>query len=183
MMRLRAIAIVAVALAACGVRTDPRPPEDTMAQQPAGFLVTIEKGEVRLVWERPTESEDGHTLDDLVGFRIERAVDGAPFEQLSEIPVGDRERVRTQRRFKWRDLTPVAGHASYRVRAYAADGQAGTPSTVQSLDVDAAVVEHAVAARAAADAVRPQAEPGASDTKLERNADGSMPEAPATQPE
>jgi hypothetical protein len=141
--RLLAAAAAAAVLLGCGVRTEPRPPEHTMPKAPDEFSVAIEKDEVRLAWQRPRESEDGHTLDDLAGFRIERAVDGGAFELLADVPVRDRERVRPQNRFKWRDLEPLAGRAAYRVRAYTDDGQAGTISAERTLDVDESVVEHA----------------------------------------
>lgn len=134
---------LAAALLSCGVRTNPRPPEDTMPREPGDFSVQIERSEVRLAWDRPSESEDGGKLFDLAGFRIERAAGDEAFVVIADVPVRDRERIRPQKRFKWRDLQPVAGRVSYRVRAYTEDGQTGSVSPARTIDVDESVVVHA----------------------------------------
>jgi hypothetical protein len=140
--------VAALSTSACGLRTDPRPPEHTMPRRPANFAVSIENNEVRLGWSRPDKSEDGRALLDLAGFRIERSIDEGEFEVLADVAVRDRERIRPQNRFKWRDLDPLRGRSFYRVRAYTDDGQTGTVTPIRPVDVSEAVLERARELRA-----------------------------------
>jgi hypothetical protein len=125
--RLALIAASLALAAACGVRTDPRPPEDTAARAPDGFRVkTVESG-VELRWERTTKAMDGERLYDLASFVVERRSDGGPFQTIATIPVTDTDRVRTQRVFRYVDAAPAAG-SEYRIRAVTADGERGVPT-------------------------------------------------------
>ncbi len=142
-------ALLLAAVVSCGIRTDPRPPEATMPERPANFSALIENDEVRLRWSRPTESTDGRDLYDLAGFVIERGDDGEEFAVIAEVPVNDRNRVRPQNIFKWRDLDPVAGRSFYRVRAFTRDGQTGSISAGTPIEVPTGIVEHARKLRAA----------------------------------
>lgn len=142
-------AMALVASSACGIRTDPRPPELTMPESPGDFSVRIENAEVRLHWNRPKESLDGQRLTDLAGFVIERRTEDADFAVLAEVLTSDRERIRPQAGFKWRDLHPVEGLNYYRVRAFTDDGQTGSPSAGTPIEVGADVVENARSLREA----------------------------------
>ena len=142
--------VAALLLSACGIRTEPRPPELTMPVRPDGFSVAIEKEEVRLKWNRPKTSVDGDKLYDLAGFMIERRTDETEFEVLAEIRVVDRDRIRPQDSFKWRDLDPIEGRSFYRVRAFTEDGQTGSISPGAPIEVPQEIVEHAAELRNAA---------------------------------
>ena len=114
-----------------------------MPERPARFSVLIEDDEVLLRWNRPQQSADGHTLHDLAGFVIERRTDATEFQVLAEVSVNDRDRVRPQTSFKWRDLNPIEGRTFYRVRAFTDDGQTGAISPGTPITVHADIVEHA----------------------------------------
>ena len=141
-MSARASAPVLVALlvlaAACGVRTDPRPPEDTAAHPPDGFRVKAVTGGVELRWERTTRAMDGDRLYDLASFVVERRSDGGAFETIATIPVTDTDRLRTQKVFHFTDDAPGAGTPEYRVRAVAADGERGVPTETLAVTAPAA---------------------------------------------
>jgi hypothetical protein len=143
-------AAAALGLPACGIRNEPRPPELTMPVRPDGFSVSIEKEEVRLKWNRPKTSVDGERLYDLAGFVIERRTDETEYAVLAEIRVVDRDRVRPQTSFKWRDLDPLEGRSFYRVRAFTEDGQTGSISPGAPVEVTQEIVEHAAQLRSAA---------------------------------
>ena len=127
-----AIAALLALSAACGVRTDPRPPEDTAARPPDKFRVKTVEGGVELRWERVTKSMDGGKLYDLASFHVERRTGGAHFETIAKIPVTDTDRIRTQQVFQYLDAAPPAGTLEYRVRAVAADGEHGVPTEALS---------------------------------------------------
>jgi len=138
----RASAAVLVALlalaAACGVRTDPRPPEDTAARPPDGFRVKAVTGGVELRWERTTRAMDGDHLYDLASFVVERRTDGGAFQTIATIPVTDTDRLRTQKVFHFVGDAPGAGTPEYRVRAVAADGERGVPTETLAITAPAA---------------------------------------------
>jgi hypothetical protein len=127
MERVFAAVLVVALLAspACGVRTDPRPPEDTAARAPADFEAKVTGTTVELRWERPTKTADGRRLYDLASFAVERRTGDAPFETIASISVTDSDRLRTQRVFEFVDEAPPPGQVEYRVRAVTADGEPG----------------------------------------------------------
>jgi len=114
-----------------------------MPERPTAFSALIENDEVRLRWIRPQHSVDGRDLYDLAGFVIERSNNDGEFEVLAEVAVDDRNRVRPQNTFKWRDLDPIEGRRFYRVRAFTEDGQTGSISPGTPIVVSAEIVEHA----------------------------------------
>jgi hypothetical protein len=117
-------------LAACGVRTDPRPPEDTAARAPEDFEAVRGDAGVELSWERSTKTVDGGRLYDLESFVVERRTGASDtFETIATIPVTDTDRLRTQRTFRFVDADAPAGDdLEYRVRAMTADGEGGVPT-------------------------------------------------------
>jgi hypothetical protein len=122
---------------ACGVRTAPRPPEDTQARSPGSFVAKrVEEG-VRLDWTRPTKSIDDMRITDLAGFLIERESPAIKeFEVIADIPVEDTYRIRPQREFSFLDSNPPAGPLRYRVRAYAEDSQIGRASSLVTIETE-----------------------------------------------
>ena len=115
-------------LVACGVRTEPRPPEDTAARAPGDFEVARRDTGIELSWERPTRTADGERLYDLSGFRVERAEGAGDFAPIATLSVTDNDRIRTQRTFRYLDESAAAGPLRYRVRALHADGELGEAS-------------------------------------------------------
>jgi hypothetical protein len=129
------LAVLACDASACGVRTEPRPPEDTAARAPADFEARFLTGAVQLRWERSTKTVDGRRLYDLESFVVERRTGDGPFEAIATIPVTDTDRLRAQRTFEIVDRAPPPGPVEYRVRAVTADGEAGVPSETQAVTV------------------------------------------------
>lgn len=125
---IAAILALTVGLAACGLRTPVRPPEDTAPVIPGEVTVERDKGAAVLRWRRADRSADGQRLDDLAAFVIERRTDGGDaWQAVATIDVVDQEKIRRKRHFSWRDEAPIEG-ASYRVLAVCADGQQGPPA-------------------------------------------------------
>jgi hypothetical protein len=120
--------VVAIAVAACGVRSLPRPPEDTAPRAPDTPKVRVTDESVRLRWERPSRAVDGEPLYDLAGFIVERRVGGAEFTEIHQMVVDDNERIRPQQNFTFDDESPPPGRLFYRVRAFTLDGQRGAAS-------------------------------------------------------
>ncbi len=123
--------LLTVALAsavACGVKTAPRPPEDTAARAPRAVRATITAdGRVRIEWKRPEHSVDGQRLDDLVRFLVERSIAEGAFETVATVEVLDRTKLRPRSSYHYVDSPPSLDKLRYRVRGVAADGQEGVP--------------------------------------------------------
>lgn len=126
---LAAVAACLLLAGACGVRTSPRPPEDTVTVVGAVEATRSEAG-VTLRWKRPRHSADGKALRDLAGFRIERSEAGEPFQEIAVVAVEDNARVRPQRTFGYLDEDAPASALDYRVRAFDSYGQQGIASPV-----------------------------------------------------
>lgn len=123
---LLACAAVVAAAPGCGVRTNPRPPEDTAARAPEGFRAEVSGTAVELRWRRPDKTVDGDRLYDLAAFVVERRVIATgEFREIASIAVTDNDRIRVQKTYRYRDEAPPAGEVIYRVRAVAEDGQHG----------------------------------------------------------
>jgi len=112
---------------ACGVRTDPRPPEETAPRPPHDLEARVVPGGVHLTWERPDRSADGERLWDLIGFVIERRPESGEFAVIHSVPVTDNDRIRPQRDFAFDDADPPTGMLFYRVRGFTSGGQHGYP--------------------------------------------------------
>ena len=127
---VRTLAVVALVsmLAACGLRTPVRPPEDTAPVVPGAVTATTSSQETVVRWKRAERSADGLRLDDLAAFIVERrASETEPWTRVATIDVVDQEKIRRRKDFSWRDPSPARG-ASYRVLAVTADGQEGPPT-------------------------------------------------------
>jgi predicted small lipoprotein YifL len=130
MRRSLAVALVlSIAVAACGLRTPVRPPEDTAPVIPGTPTVTREADVTVVRWKRAVRSIDDMRLDDLASFVVERKKSGADtWEPVGTIDVVDQEKIRRRNSFSWRDADASAESASYRVIAVTADGQQGPPN-------------------------------------------------------
>ncbi|RMF24035.1 MAG: hypothetical protein D6760_04180 [Deltaproteobacteria bacterium] len=136
-MKSVVLTLLLVSAVACGVKTAPRPPEDTAARPPRAVrAVAVPGGRVRLEWKRPEHSVDGRRLDDLARFAVERSTRGGPYERIGTVDVLDPNKLRPRSSYHYVDTpsTPLE-ELHYRVRAIAADGQEGVasqPVAVQS---------------------------------------------------
>lgn len=139
------LAAALLALPACGIRTAPRPPEDTMARAPTKLTAVREgSGEaakVQLEWRSPGESVDGKRLIDLARFVIERRTGDAQFSAIGEVLADTGHRLRPIRQYTYTDDNPLDGDAEYRIVPYTADGQRGIPSDPAPATDAAAAVE------------------------------------------
>lgn len=127
------VAVALLAFAACGIRTDPRPPEDTMAQAATELSAVRDGTTVVVKWRSPGESVDGKRLIDLSRFVVERRAGEQTFSAIGETAADTTHRLRPIRHYSYVDEAPVDGDAEYRVVAYTADGQPGVPSDPTSL--------------------------------------------------
>jgi len=147
-VRALLLAAAVFALASCGIRTDPRPPEDTMARAPTKITAVRQGTTVVIEWRSPGESIDGKRLIDLARFVVERRVGEEGFSAIGETAADTTHRLRPIRQYSYVDEAPLGDGASYRVVPYTTDGQRGVPSEPTS-----------VAATAAAAAESPSAPP------------------------
>lgn len=132
-----AVAAVALAVAACGIRTPPRPPEDTMPRAASELSARRDDAAVRLEWKRPDKSMDGQRLADLTGFLVERRSGDGAYTIIADVPADTAHRLRPIERYSHVDASPPAGSIEYRIVCHTADGQRSPPS------VSAFVAPHA----------------------------------------
>ena len=178
-MRIRiGSAVLALSLvAACGLRTPVRPPEDTAPVIPGTPTVTREANATVVRWRRAVRSADDMRLDDLASFVVERKKAGSDaWEPATTIDVIDQEKIRRRNSFAWRDTDASAADASYRVIAVAADGQQGPPNeAVAAAEPVAGAADadsgNASASEAAADAGGGEA---AGDASMDAPSSGSV---------
>lgn len=126
--RASLLAAALLALAACGIRTDPRPPEDTMARAPTQVKAVRSGTTVVVEWRSPGESVDGKRLIDLARFVVERRSGGTSFAPIGETAADTTHRLRPIRQYSFVDESPLGDDAQYRVVAYTADGEPGEAS-------------------------------------------------------
>jgi len=130
---------LASTMAACGLRTAVRPPEDTAPVIPGVVTATRDGGVTVVRWKRAERSTDGERLWDLTAFVVERKRDGEDlWQRVATIDVVDQEKIRRRGDFSWRD--DQTGNASYRVLAVCADGQEGPPTDAATVTDKAVVV-------------------------------------------
>jgi len=127
-LRAPLLAAALLALAACGIRTDPRPPEDTMARAPTKLTAVRAGATVVVEWRSPGESVDGKRLTDLARFVVERRIGNEPFAAVGETAADTTHRLRPVRQYTYVDEAPLGDDAEYRIVPFAADGQRGVPS-------------------------------------------------------
>jgi hypothetical protein len=115
-------------LGACGVRTPPRPPENTAPLMTGQALATRNgDGSVTLSWKRPATSVDGTRLDDLAGFEIERLSANGEWEVITTLAVTDAKRINPRSNWSHTDTTAPPGIPDFRVTPFLEDGQRGSP--------------------------------------------------------
>jgi hypothetical protein len=113
----------ALAIAGCGVKERPLPPDAVRPERILDLKAGADKDGIRLSWGRPDRYATGRTMRDLAGFVILRAEGDARPTTLAEIPVSDRERFQKERRFDYVDSATLIGHTyRYQVVSTTDDG-------------------------------------------------------------
>jgi len=129
LLRTAALAALLVQAAACGRKTDVKPPQLVAPEAIAQLKAENESEGIRLRWERPRDYVDGTTMSDLAGFRIERRSGDGDFAELRRVEVEDRYRFQQVRRFLFLDTaTEVGRDYEYRVFSSTLDGYESGPS-------------------------------------------------------
>ncbi|MCK6555252.1 hypothetical protein L6Q96_11845 [Candidatus Binatia bacterium] len=125
------------AVAACGRKGAPRPPQDVVPASITDLTATQTPTGIELAWSRPTTFADGKRLQELAGFAVDRWTEvgaDAPPGRLAELPVTDRERFRKIKRFVYLDTTTIVGISyRYRVVSYTDDGYVSGPSNLVAI--------------------------------------------------
>lgn len=124
------ISVTATALAGCGRRGAPRPPEDVRPQTILDLRAQPGDGGIKLSWGRPEAYIDGSRMRDLGYFEVQRASgESHAFERIERIEVTDRDRFRQLRRFTYEDRNVDRGRRyRYRVISSTTDRYVSAPS-------------------------------------------------------
>jgi predicted small lipoprotein YifL len=122
---------LAVAIAGCGVKGSPLPPEAVRPERITDLSATADKDGIRLSWGRPERSVSGRTIRDLTGFMVMRAQDDEPWRQVGEVKVTDRERFQKVHRFEYLDAaTELGGTYRYEVVSSTENGERSDASNL-----------------------------------------------------
>ena len=128
----RWLVAVALAAAACGVRTKPLPPELVQPQPATALVASSNVDGVKLTWRRPSTYSGGKHMRDLAGFEVERAdgPDSFDFAPVTTVILDDQTRLRQEKLMQWTDTGVEVGQTyRYRVIAFTSDGYRSEPST------------------------------------------------------
>jgi hypothetical protein len=137
---MRYLVVVLLAVAACGVRNRPLPPELVQPEPPSALVAKSLAEGVRLTWRRPMKYSGGKSMRDLQGFYVERAEgdESVDFARVGTFELTDQTRFQKERVISFTDTSAVAGATyRYRIIAYTLDGYLSAPS-------DSLVVTHRV---------------------------------------
>ncbi|MGH7819820.1 MAG: hypothetical protein ACREQ9_08610 [Candidatus Binatia bacterium] len=129
MTSLRALLVLALALGACGLKSDPRG-ADQVRPKPITTLTGEPAADgVRLNWQRTSEYVNGQRMDDLGGFKVFRGTPGELSEEIAEIAVTDRDRFRPEKQYEYLDkrVSPGATYY-YRIVSFTTDEYYSAPS-------------------------------------------------------
>ncbi len=133
--RLLLIATLAVALVACGRKTDPKPPELVAPRAVSELALTTRADGVMIRWLRPTQYVDGSSMEDLAGFVLERSRNNEPFSEHVRVPVTDRGMFQKVKRFEYVDTAVSSGTTyHYRVVAFTTDGYYSADSGAATIE-------------------------------------------------
>ncbi len=129
--RIASAVALALALAGCGIKGPPQPPEAVRPERILNLAASPDSAGIRLTWSRPERYTKGATMRDLAGFVVMRAQDDEPLKPLVDLPITDRERFRKQTTLDWVDTTTEMGAAyRYAVVSMTDDGYRSEPSNV-----------------------------------------------------
>jgi hypothetical protein len=116
-------------LAACGLKTDPRGVDQVRPRTITSLSARLAADGVHLDWQRPATYVNGQRMDDLGGFLVFRGKPGEVAAQIANVPVIDRDRFRTEKRFQYVDQQVTTGATYYyRVISYTLDKYYSFPS-------------------------------------------------------
>lgn len=120
---------VCLLFSACGRKTPVKPPELAAPEQISDLRANNHKGGIRLAWKRPQVYADGSKMNDLGGFRLQRATPGGPFARLTELRLDDQERFRQTKQLRFLDDTAETDvEYRYRVLSFTLDEYVSKPS-------------------------------------------------------
>jgi hypothetical protein len=129
---MRAVVVACMlAAVACGVRSQPFPPELVQPQTPTSLVARSATDGIHLTWGRPTSYTGGKHMRDLAGFDIERAtgVDTLEFTHVGSVELTDQTRFQQERKVEWTDPSATTGTTyRYRIVAYTMDGYRSAPA-------------------------------------------------------
>jgi hypothetical protein len=129
---LVALALAGGLPAACGNKTQVRPPQLIQPRPPTSLGAHSSREGVTLTWRRPVTYTGGGRMNDLGGFDIERgAAEGGPedFVHVGTLTLDDQERFRQERAIEWTDTSAVVGEGyRYRVISFTLDGYHSVPA-------------------------------------------------------
>jgi predicted small lipoprotein YifL len=127
--RLLAVTVLALALARCGVKGPPLPPEEVKPERITNLKAGPDHDGIRLTWPRPDSYATGRKMRDLAGFVILRSQGQAPMHTLADLPIPDRERFQKIDRLDWVDTSTAMGQTyRYAVVSMTDDGYRSDPS-------------------------------------------------------
>lgn len=133
-MRRLAIAIAMLLLGACGVKSQPLPPQSVRPARITDLRAKSEKAGIMLSWSRPEHLVNGSRLRKLARFQVYRASDRQPARLIGEIPVTDQLLFRQRHTFNFLDRTAALGHRyRYTVVSSTTDGYRSSPSNIAAL--------------------------------------------------
>jgi hypothetical protein len=118
-----------LALATCGRKTMPKPPQLVAPKAVQELSLATQSQGILVRWSRPTEYVDGTGMDDLGGFVVERNRYNSKFEEVARVPVTDQGRFQKAKRFDYLDKELLPGAIyHYRVVAFTTDHYYSSPS-------------------------------------------------------
>jgi hypothetical protein len=148
----RLLLAAALAVAACGVKSKPLPPELVQPLPPSSLVAKSTAEGIQLTWRRPTEYSGGKSIRDLAGFDVERATgaDGIEFESVGTVELTDQTRFQKEKTSSFTDGSAIAGTTyRYRIVATTLDRYRSRPS-------EPVAIEHKAGATAEAPPTPPQ---------------------------
>lgn len=126
--------IAVLAPLACGRKTPPKAPELVRPERIESLQAVNRPDGILLSWKRPERYADASRMTDLAGFRVERAVEGEPFEVVTLLQITDRDRFRQMERFRYLDAAVSPGiRYLYRIFSFTLDDYVSQPSNVASV--------------------------------------------------
>ena len=122
-------ALASATFLACGVKSQPIPPEAARPEKIVSLEAANVKEGVRLTWDRPDNYAGGAKMKDLGSFTISRAEEGRPVEKIGDVQVTDQGRFQVQRTFEFIDGNTIMGKTyHYQVTSGTTDGYVSEPS-------------------------------------------------------
>ena len=123
-----------VALASCGVKSPPIPPEMAQPERIFDLQAVSRKDAIHVSWHRPDHYVNGGMMRDLGNFKLSRAEGDGRFLPITRIAVTDNDRFQKQQVFTYVDDDTFIGRTyHYQVVAETTDGYTSEPSNVANV--------------------------------------------------